>query len=236
MWKLLRIGAPASVEQGTQAMGMTIMMMLVATFGTDPVAAYGVGTRVLSCVIIPAMGLSIATSALVAQNIGAGRLDRAVRTNRTSCVISFTTLAAAGLILFFAGRALSTFLMPEGGPAIDESATFIHTIAFSFGFIGLQQVLTGTLRGAGDTVAPMIMAIASLFVVRFPLAWVLSTRTRLKVDGIWWAVSISIVVAAIVTGIYFLRGTWKSRRLLEEVEIDGEAEQRQMAMEEGLTF
>ncbi len=235
MWTLLRIGAPSSVEQGTQAMGMTIMMMLVASFGTDPVAAYGVGTRVLSCVIVPAMGLSIATSALVGQNIGAGRIDRAERTNRISCLISFTTLLAAGMILFFTGRALSAFLMPEGGPAIDESATFIHIIAFSFGFIGLQQVLTGTLRGAGDTIAPMILAIASLFVIRFPLAWVLSTRTSLGADGIWWAVAISIVISAIVTGIYFLRGNWKTRRLLDEVALEDSAE-RQMAMEEGLPF
>ena len=235
MWTLLRIAAPSSVEQGTQAMGMTIMMMLVASFGTDPVAAYGVGTRVLSCVIIPAMGLSIATSALVAQNIGADRLDRAVRTNRTSCLLSFSFLTTAGIILFFTGRSLSTFLMPQGGPAIEISATFIHVIAFSFGFIGLQQVLTGTLRGAGDTIAPMVLAIASLFVVRFPLAWVLSTRTSLKVNGIWWAVSISIIISAIVTGIYFLRGTWKTRRLLDEVAIEDSAE-RQMAMEEGLPF
>jgi putative MATE family efflux protein len=235
MWTILRIGAPSSVEQGTQALGMTLMMMLVASFGTDPVAAYGVGTRVLSCVIIPAMGLSIATSALVAQNIGAGRIDRAERTNKTSCLISFSALTAAGLILFFAGRSLAEFLMPQGGPAIDESATFIHILAFTFGFIGLQQVLTGTLRGAGDTVAPMLLAIVSLWVLRFPLAWVLSTRTPLAADGIWWAVAISIVVSAFITGIYFLRGTWKTRRLLEEVRIEDSAE-RQMAMEEGLPF
>ncbi len=235
LWTILRIGAPSSIEQGTQAMGMTIMMMLVASFGTDPVAAYGVGTRVLSCVIVPAMGLSIATSALVGQNIGAGRIDRAERTNRISCLISFSSLLGAGIVLFFVGWRLSEFLMPQGGPAIDESATFIHVIALSFGFIGLQQVLTGTLRGAGDTIAPMVMAIASLFVVRFPLAWMLSTRTSLGANGIWWAVAISIVVSAVITGIYFLRGTWKTRRLLDEVQLEDSAE-RQMAMEEGLPF
>jgi len=236
MWSLLRIGAPSSVEQGTQAMGMFLMMLLVATFGTDAVAAYGVGTRVLSCVLIPAMGLSIATSTLVGQNIGAGRIDRAQRTNRISCLISFTALTVMGAILFFTGRTLSALLMPQAGEeAISHSATFIHVIAFSFGFIGLQQVLSGTLRGAGDTVAPMVLAILSLFVVRFPLAWVLSNRTSLHADGIWWAVAISIVISAILTGLYFLRGDWKTRRLLEETSLEDSAE-RQMAMEEGLPF
>ena len=231
MWSLLRIGAPSSVEQGTQALGMFLMMLLVATFGTDAVAAYGVGTRVLSCVIVPAMGLSIATSALVGQNIGAGRIERAARTSNTSCVISFSVLTIAGIVLFFTGESLSRFLMPKGGAAIGESAEFIHVLAFAFGCIGLQQVLTGTLRGAGDTIAPMFLAIVSLWVLRFPLAYILSKHTSLAANGIWWSVTISIIASAILTGVYFLRGTWKTRRVLDEVQTKENAE-RQMAMEE----
>src|SRR5262249_34308538 len=101
MGTLFKIGGPSSIEQSTQALGMALMMLLVSTFGTDPIAAYGVGTRVLSVVIIPAMGLSLATSTLVGQNIGAGRIDRAERTNAVSCLLSFTTLLIAGIIFFF---------------------------------------------------------------------------------------------------------------------------------------
>lgn len=232
---LARIGLPASMEQSTQALGVAMMMLLVSTFGTNPIAAYGIGQRVLSCAIIPAMGLSLATSTLVGQNIGAGRLDRAVRTNRTSCIISFTTLTTAGIVLFFVAQPVSAFLMPQGGEAIAESATLIRILCLAFGFIGLQQVLTGTLRGAGDTVAPMVLAIVSLWVLRFPLAYVLSKHTPLGADGIWWAVAISIVFSAVITGFWFARGDWKHRRLLEEVEIEQQAE-RQMAMEENLPF
>jgi putative MATE family efflux protein len=232
---LARIGLPSSMEQSTQALGVGMMMLLVSTFGTNPIAAYGIGQRVLSCAIIPAMGLSLATSTLVGQNMGAGRVDRAVKTNRTSCIISFVTLTIAGIVMFFIARPTSAFLMPEGGEAIAESATLIRILSFSFGFIGLQQVLTGTLRGAGDTVAPMMLAIISLWVLRFPLAYVLSKHTPLGADGIWWAVAISIVFSALLTGIWFARGDWKSRRLLEEVEIEKQAE-RQMAMEENLPF
>ncbi|HEY2760684.1 MAG TPA: MATE family efflux transporter, partial [Pirellulales bacterium] len=108
-------------------------------------------------------------------------------------------------------------------------------LSISFGFIGLQQVLTGTLRGAGDTVAPMLLAIISLWILRFPLAYVLSKHTALGATGIWWAVAISIIVSAILTGIWFLRGDWKHRRLIDEVQIEQQAE-RQMAMEENLPF
>jgi putative MATE family efflux protein len=240
MGMLIKIGAPASVEQSTQALGMALMMLLVATFGTDPVAAYGIGTRVLSCAIIPAMGLSIATSTLVGQNIGANRLKRAVQTSNISCAISFVTLVAAGAVFFFTARPLTAFFMPNGGDAIGQSVTFIRIIAVSFGFIGLQQVLTGTLRGAGDTFAPMLLAIISLWVLRFPLAYVLSKHSPLGSVGIWWAVTISIIASAVLAGIYYLRGDWKKRRLLDEVQTDGarleDSGERQMAMEEGLPF
>ena len=158
-----------------------------------------------------------------------------MRTNRTSCIISFTTLTTAGIVLFFIAQPVSAFLMPEGGEAIAESATLIRILCLAFGFIGLQQVLTGTLRGAGDTVAPMVLAIVSLWVLRFPLAYVLSKHTPLGADGIWWAVAISIVVLRHHHRHWFARGDWKRRRLLEEVEIEQQAE-RQMAMEENLPF
>lgn len=235
MGTLFKIGGPSSVEQSTQALGMALMMLLVSTFGTDPIAAYGVGTRVLSVVIIPAMGLSLATSTLVGQNIGADRMHRAVQTNAISCLLSFSTLLAAGVFFFFTGRALSMLLMPKGGAAIDESAQFIRIVAIAFPFIGLQQVLTGTLRGAGDTVAPMLLAIISLWILRFPLAYVLSKHTTLGAVGIWWAVAISIIVSVVLTSIWFLRGDWKRKRLLDEVRLTDSAE-RQLAMEEGLPF
>ncbi|HZZ29566.1 MAG TPA: MATE family efflux transporter [Pirellulales bacterium] len=235
MGTLLKIGAPSSVEQSTQALGMTLMMLLVSTFGTDPIAAYGVGSRVLSIVLIPAMGLSLATSTLVGQNIGAGRIDRAEHTNAISCLLSSGALLAAGVFFYFSGRWCSMELMPQAGAAIDESAELIRIVAICFPFLGLQQVLTGTLRGAGDTVAPMLLAIISLWVLRFPLAYVLSKHTQLAANGIWWAVSISIIASAILAGIWFLRGDWKRKRLLDDVRLEQSAES-QMAMEEGLPF
>jgi MATE family, multidrug efflux pump len=219
MKAILRIGFPASVEQATRAIGMTLMTLLVATFGTVTVAAYGIGSRVLGMVIVPALGLSMATSTLVGQNIGAGRIDRAERTAWTSAAVAFSALLTVGVLLFLIARPLSEFLAPEGGEAIDQSAYFIRVTAFTFGFIGLQQVLTGSLRGSGDTVAPMVLAIISLWVLQFPLAYVLSKHTGLGRHGIWWSFAVSNVLAASVTFAWFLRGDWKKRRLLEEVEL-----------------
>ena len=98
---------------------------------------------------------------------------------------------------------------------IEQSAIFIRAIALTFGFIGLQQVLTGSLRGAGDTVAPMVLAMISLWVLRFPLAYVLSARTYLHVRGIWYAFPVTTVISAAMAGGWYRWGGWRNKRLLD---------------------
>jgi MATE family, multidrug efflux pump len=235
MRQIFRIGFPSSIEQSTQALGMTVITMLVAGFGTFSVAAYGIGVRVMSCALIPALGLSVATSALVGQNIGANQLDRAERTNLVSCSAAFTILTLAGVLTFYGAAAIARFFIPEGGSAVEQGAVFIRTIALTFGFIGLQQVLTGSLRGAGDTVAPMLLAMISLWMVRFPLAYVLSAHTSLHVRGIWFAFPVSSVASAIMAGCWFLWGGWRDRRLLDEIEFQ-EQVREEAAIEESGSF
>ncbi len=93
----------------------------------------------LSVVIIPAMGLSLATSTLVGQNIGAGRMDRAVKTSGISAALSFGILLAAGIFFYFMGEPLSRLLMPKGGAAIEESAQLIRSVAICFRFSGCSK-------------------------------------------------------------------------------------------------
>ena len=234
MRQIFRLGFPSSIEQSTQALGMTVMTILVAGFGTISVAAYGIGIRVLSCAIVPAIGLAAATSALVGQNIGAERLDRAERTNLVSCSAAFITLSLAGVLTFFGAAGIARFFIPEGGPVIHESAVFIRTIALTFGFIGLGQVLTGSLRGAGDTVAPMVLAMISLWLLRLPLAYVLSAHTALHVRGIWFAFPVTTVISAAMAGSWFLWGGWREKRLLNEMEVE-EQVREEAIVEEGVS-
>src|SRR5690625_2223583 len=71
--RLFRLGLPASMEQSARAAAMTMMVIIVASFGSEIVAAYGVGTRMLSLIVVPALGLSIGTTTLEGQNIEIGR-------------------------------------------------------------------------------------------------------------------------------------------------------------------
>ena len=112
-----------------------------------------------------------------------------------------------------------------------EGARFVRILCLSFAFMGVQQVLAGAFRGAGDTIAAMLLAIFALWVLRFPLAFLLSTRTSLGVLGLWWAFPISEAASALLAWIWFRNRRWEGRavispdqrlegRVLEEVIVE----------------
>lgn len=216
MRRIVQLGFPASVENSTRALGLSFMVVLVAGFGSTVVAAYGIGTRILSFIIIPALGLSMATSTMVGQNVGAGNLERADRIARLSAAIGFGVLSAAGVLLFAFARPVTTAFIPNDPQVIEMGTAFLRIMALSFGFVGVQQVLNGAFRGSGNTFMSMVLAIVSLWVLRFPLAYVLAERTSLGPEGIWWAFPVSNVLAAVVAVAWFARGTWKGARVTEE--------------------
>ncbi len=220
IWKTLKLGFPASIEQSTRALSLTVMTLLVSSFGTVAIAAYGIGIRILTFVIIPAMGLAMATTTLVAQNLGAGKLQRAEQTTLIAGLLSFFLPTLGGLLLFIFSIPLATFFVPNSPPVIAESSHFLRIMALALGCIGLQNTITGTLRGAGNTLAAMVLTLISAWIVQFPLAYILSRHTSLGIEGIWWAYPISMVASATVCLVWFLGGDWKRTKLLEDLELE----------------
>ncbi|MEX0780821.1 MAG: MATE family efflux transporter [Balneolales bacterium] len=209
--KMFQLGIPASLEQSTRAAGMTMMVIIVTSFGSEVVAAYGIGARMLSLVIIPTLGLSIATTALVGQNIGAGKIKRAEKIGNLSNNIALWGLTGVGIVLFIFAETLTAFFVPDEPEVIKNGALFIRIMAPSFGFLGMQQVLNGVFNGAGFTSASMLISVLSLWIIRFPLAFILSYNTSLGYEGIWWSFPVSNLIAAVVAFIYYKTGYWKVR-------------------------
>lgn len=209
--RIIRLGIPASIEQSTRALGMTMMVVLVTGFGSEVIAAYGIGVRILSFIVIPALGLAIATTSLVGQNIGARKIKRAEKVAHLSSKIGFFGLTGLGLIMFMFAGPLTAFFIPNDPDVIEDAALFIKIMAPSFGLLGVQQVLNGVFNGAGFTKASMFISILNLWIIRFPLAYFLSHKTLVGYEGIWWAFPISNAIAAVVALIYFKQGYWKLR-------------------------
>jgi Na+-driven multidrug efflux pump len=195
------------------------MSFLIASFGTLTLASYGVGSNVLQVVMIPAMGLSMAVSTLVGQNIGAGNVERAARIGRLGAWVGFGSLSAMGVIVFLSAPQLVAFFVPGDAGVIAAGSVFLRTMALSWGFMGVQFALTGVLRASGNMVITMMLTLISQWVLQFPLAYVLSKHTALGVQGIWWAFPIANVVIALVTIGVYAKGDWKKKRLVEPEEV-----------------
>lgn len=217
--KMFRIGFPASIEQSTRALAMTVMTFLVTSFGTLTLAAFGIGSRILSFVIVPALGLSMATSTLVGQNIGAGKINRAEQITRLSSFMGFIVLSFVGVLFFIFAKQIVGIFIPGEKATIESGAVFVRTMALTFGFIGVQNALNGAFRGSGNTLITMILSVLSLWVLRFPLAYILSKHTSLGNQGLWIAYPVTNVITAVFTFIWFKTGSWKNKNLTEEREL-----------------
>ncbi|HLU88593.1 MAG TPA: MATE family efflux transporter, partial [Cyclobacteriaceae bacterium] len=209
--KLFQLGLPASLEQSTRAAGMTMMVVLVTSFGSEVVAAYGIGSRILSLVIVPSLGLAIATTTLVGQNVGAAKLVRAENIGDLAYKTAFIGLSFLGLLFFLFAEDLTAFFVPDEPQVIQDGALFIKILASSFGFMGVQQILNGFFNGTGFTKASMMISILGLWVVRFPLAYFLAYHTSLGYEGIWWAFPMSNLISGLAAFTFYKTRYWKKR-------------------------
>lgn len=211
------LGFPGSVELSARALGLMVMSFLVASFGTLPTAVYGVGSTIIQVVTIPAMGLSMALSTLVGQNLGAGKGDRAGKIGQLGIIYGFGVLSAFGILAFAAAPKLVAFFVPSDPKVVSAGADFLRIMSLTWGGIGIQLCIVAVLRASGNMLHAMAIALISQWMVQFPLAYVLSTHSSLGVGGIWWSFPASNIATALLALAWFVRGDWKRGRLADEV-------------------
>ena len=199
-WKLfkesLKIGLPTSVQQCAIALGLIALLGIVNSFGTNTLTAYGAAGKIDTIITQAILTLSGALAAFCGQNIGAGRLDRV----KKGVQFTMYTNIALGLLTFAAVYLFGNEMMRIFTKDIDVVAIGKEYLLIIGGFFivhGALNVYNGALRGAGDTLFPMITSLVCLWLIRIPLAYYLSSW--LGRNGIWWAIGISITIGLIVT-------------------------------------
>ena len=217
-WKLfkesLKIGLPTSVQQCAIALGLIALLGIVNSFGTNTLTAYGAAGKIDTIITQAILTLSGALAAFCGQNIGAGRLDR----GKKGVQFTMYTNVALGLLTFAAVYLFGNEMMRIFTKDIDVVAIGKEYLLIIGGFFivhGALNVYNGALRGAGDTLFPMITSLVCLWLIRIPLAYYLSSW--LGRNGIWWAIGISITIGLIVTFVYYKMGFWKRRRRIYEL-------------------
>ncbi len=200
------IGAPAALGLTAIALARTFMTGIVADFGTYAVAAWGVGNRILTLLRMPAIGTSQATTILVGQHLGAGNVNRAEESAWKSAQVSFALLMAAGsMVAVFAPSIIAIF--NDHPEVVAVGTQFLRLGAFAYVALSLQMVMGGALRGAGNTIEDTILRVITQWVLQVPLAYYLSGQ--LGINGIWLAILLAFASGAVMSTLWFRRGTWK---------------------------
>jgi putative MATE family efflux protein len=211
---LLKIGLPAIVQQSLVSFGAIFITTFVNSFGSAATNAFGAVGRVDMVAFMPATSMSMAASALTGQNLGAGKPER-VRDIFTWGVLmtSSTTIVISLVVVFFSKLILSMFGLGDDANVMDIGIAYLHIVGSCYLFFAIMFISNGVINGAGHTMITMTFSLMSLWLIRVPLAWLLS-KTSLGIRGIWVAVSLSFAIIMIVSLTYYFSGRWKKSAII----------------------
>ncbi len=206
--KSMKIGLPTGFQHTFVSLGMLALFAIVNGFGTNVIAAYSAAIRIDALATMPAMNFSFALATFVGQNLGANKAERVKKgLNATIIMSSIISLIVTLVVILFGKSLMGMFTRDQEVIKIGWQYLVIVS-SFYLVFTGMFT-LNGVLRGAGDTLIPMFITLFSLWVVRIPAAWLLSSR--MGETGIWWAAPAAWIVGIVASYFYYMTGNWKKK-------------------------
>lgn len=203
----LKIGLPAGLQQTVVSIGALVMTGIVNGFGELVVAGYGVGVRLDQFFFMPAQSVAMAVSAVVGQNLGAGLEKRAKESLRWAIILSGSISLAVAILMQFWAWPISSIFSTD--PRVLTHATqYLKAISLSYVLLATMFSITGFLRGAGDTLPPMLITLIALWFIRIPLANYLSRIWGSQ--GIWAGIAFSPVIGFALSTLYYFKGNWRA--------------------------
>ncbi len=210
--KTVKIGIPSGVQMSVVSVGMLVVSSLINSFGTDIVATFGMTSRLDQFAIMPSQSISMATSAIAGQNIGANKEENVRETVKWATILAVGISIVLTLIAQLAPRTILG-LFTSDNAVLERAEYALRIMSLSYIFSAIMFVTNGFLRGAGDTMATMVLSITSLWLIRLPLARILSGIDRFGANGIWIAIVISTVISMMMSRVYYASGRWKSKKI-----------------------
>ncbi|HEX9746247.1 MAG TPA: MATE family efflux transporter [bacterium] len=212
-WKLLRLGIPNSGQAVMRNFNVMILYRILSLTAVKTVAqtSLGVGFTSEAFGFLPLIGLSIANGTMVGQNLGAGLPDRAEEAAWTAWKTALALMVIPCIVFLVAPQVIVRFFSQD--EAVIASVTWYLRINAVVQLFQSGFVLTGALRGAGDALRPLYIHILGQWIIRLPLAYLLSTYTSLDEKGVWTAMAISSIIECCVYIFLFRTGYWKKIRV-----------------------
>ena len=176
------------------------LVRILSVFGSDALAGYTIGIRVILFALLPAFGISNAAATMVGQNLGAGRPDRAERAVWTAAFYSMIFLGAVGLLFFFGARPIAG-LFTDDPAVLPFAVSCLRIVSLGFLFYGVGMVLTQSFNGAGDTWTPTLINLGVFWLWEIPLAWWLAVHAGLGPRGVFIALMVAYSTLAVVSAV-----------------------------------
>jgi putative MATE family efflux protein len=210
MGRLLRLSAAGAFQALVGMVSWIALVRIVATFGSEALAGYTIGIRIVVFALLPSWGLSNAAATMVGQALGAANPERAERAVWRTARYNVVFLGLMGAAFVALARPIVALFSTE--PAVLAFGTdCVRTVAYGFPLYAYGMVLTQAFNGAGDTTTPTAINIGVFWLWEIPLAYLLALPLGRGVDGVVVAITIAFSTLAGVSALLFRRGRWKTR-------------------------
>lgn len=214
--KLIKVGLPASIGQSGAALGFIILNMFVISYGDTTLAAFGIGNRINSVVMMPAMGIGNAIAPIIGQNLGAGNTNRAEETFKKSIIMSTVFMVIGGGLMFLNARSIVEIFSADDIVLTNLATDYLRLISIGIPLMGIFQILNGLFQGSGHTMYVMFMNMFRLWGLRIPMIWLLGRFTNLGSDAIWYSMVTSNLIICILGMRIYYKGKWKEKIVDED--------------------
>jgi Na+-driven multidrug efflux pump len=207
LWRLVKIGVPASVTSVQLSVSQIIMLAVVSPFGITAIGAYTLVQRAQQFANMGTMGLGQAAGVLVGQNLGAKRPERAKQTVLWAIAYSIALQGLFGLFLV-AFPSLFVSVFNSDPDLLSLAETWLRIQVLGYLAMGTGLIFAQSFNTAGDTIPPAVVTVVTVWAVQLPLALILPDVGNLGPLGIAWAMVIGLSVRLLFYVPYFLSGRW----------------------------
>ncbi|SHJ52896.1 MATE family efflux transporter [Paramaledivibacter caminithermalis] len=204
---LWNLSYPGAIEQALMQISFVIVGIIVSKLDTNSEAAFRILINIESISFMPAVGLSIAAATLVGKALGEKNIKKASNTGYTAATLGLLWGILIGLVFFILPEALVGIFTPEK-KIIMISLTAMYFIGINQPLLNFMIVMSGALRGAGDTFSVMIITLLRLWIVFVPLTYLFIIVLDKGIEGVWYGEIISFLIFCIVIFIRFKSKKW----------------------------
>ena len=206
--RLLRIGLPAGGEFALMFIVMAVIYWIIRRFGEDAQAGFGIGTRMMQCLFLPAMAVAFATAPIVGQNYAAGKYSRVRETFGLAALIGSCIMVCVTIFCQW-GSVWVIGAFTDDARAVAVGAEYLRVISWNFLANGLVFTCSGVFQGLGNTIPSVLSSASRVITFVVPTLW-LASLPHFDLLQVWY-VSIGSVTLQACFSLWLVRREFKLR-------------------------